>query len=191
MNEFLNRVFDEARTHSYWQEKPVSVDTLKTIYEHMKFGPTSANCCPLRMVFVTSKEEKEKLVPLMAPGNADKTRLAPVTVIFAQDMNFYDHFKFLFPHADAKSWFVGSNALIENTAIRNSTLQAAYFMMIARAQGLDCGPMSGFDHEKVDEVFFKGTTFKTNFMCNLGYGDQSKLHPRLPRFSFEEVCQIL
>jgi 3-hydroxypropanoate dehydrogenase len=156
----------------------------------MKFGPTSANCCPLRIVFVTTPEGKAKLKPCLAEGNVEKTMSAPVTALFAQDNEFYEHFSYLFPVADAKAWFTGSPGLIEETATRNASLQAAYFMIIARAYGLDCGPMSGFDKDALNEAFFKGTTHTVNFICNLGYGDASKLYPRLPRFDFEQVCSF-
>lgn len=184
-------IFTEARTHSAWLDKPVDDALLKQIHELCKFGPTSANCCPMRVVFVKSKEAKEKLNPLMAEGNREKTMKAPVTAIIGMDMEFYEKLPKLFPHTDARSWFVGNDKLIESTAFRNSSLQGAYFMLAARSLGLDCGPMSGFDNAKVDEAFFGGTKVKSNFVCNLGYGDASKLHPRGPRLSFEEACKIV
>lgn len=184
------QLFTEARTHNGWLPKPVSDETLKKVYDLMKFGPTSANCCPLRTVFIRTKEAKERLRPVLSPGNVEKTMAAPVTALLAMDMEFYDHLPMLFPHADAKSWFVGNEELIAETAMRNSTLQGAYFIIAARACGLDCGPMSGFDRAKADDVFFKGTSFASNFLCNLGYGDPSKLLPRSPRFKFEDVCLI-
>ncbi len=183
-------IFTEARTHSAWLPKPVSDDILKKAYDLMKFGPTSANCSPLRIVFVKTKEAKELLKPSLSEGNIEKTMAAPVTAIFAQDMKFYDHLPKLFPHADARSWFAGNDAAIASTAMRNSTLQAAYFIMAARACGLDCGPMSGFDAEKVNAAFFSGTSYMANFICNLGYGDKDKVYPRSPRFNFEDVCKI-
>lgn len=186
----MKLLFTEARTHSAWLAKPVDDELLKNIHDLMKFGPTSANCCPLRIVFVKTKLAKERLKPALSEGNIEKTMAAPVTAIFAQDMKFYEHLPVLFPHADAKSWFAGNEALIAETARRNSSLQAAYFMIAARGYGLDCGPMSGFDPEKLDGIFFKGTSFKSNFLCNLGYGDASKLFPRSPRFKFEDTCQI-
>lgn len=189
--EDLATLFTEARTHNVWQNKPVSESQLHQIYDLMKWGATSANCSPARMVFVQSAAEKEKLVACMAPGNQDKTRAAPVTVIIGMDMAFYDKLPQLFPHADARSWFAGNPALIESTAFRNSTLQGAYLMLAARALGLDCGPMSGFDGDKVNTSFFAGTELKVNFVCSLGYGDASKLFPRSPRLSFDEACQIL
>lgn len=187
----LEILFTEARTHNGWLDKDVDDALLQKIYDVMKFGATSANCSPMRVVFVKSPEAKEKLNQCLAPGNLEKTMTAPVTAIFGDDYSFYDHLPKLFPHTDAKSWFVGNDALIEKTAFRNGTLQGAYFMLAARAFGLDCGPMSGFDNAKCDELFFAGTNVKSNFMCNLGYGDVSKLFPRSPRFNFDEVCKIL
>lgn len=187
----LEILFTEARTHNGWLDKDVDDALLQKIYDVMKFGATSANCSPMRVVFVKSPEAKEKLNQCLAPGNLEKTMTAPVTAIFGDDYSFYDHLPKLFPHTDAKSWFVGNDALIEKTAFRNGTLQGAYFMLAARAFGLDCGPMSGFDNAKCDELFFAGTNVKSNFMCNLGYGDASKLFPRSPRFNFDEVCKIL
>jgi nitroreductase len=186
----LDTLFRHARTHNVWTEKPVTEEQLRQIYDLMKMGPTSANCSPARIVFVRSPEEKEKLVACMDAGNAAKTRKAPVTAIIGMDMAFYDKLPQLFPHTDARSWFAGKQTLIETTAFRNSSLQGAYLIMAARAAGLDCGPMSGFDAEKVNATFFAGTTIKANFVCSLGYGDASKLHPRSPRLSFEEACQV-
>ena len=164
---------------------------LAQIHDVMKFGPTSANCCPLRITFVKSPEAKERLKPTLDAGNVAKSMAAPVVAIFAQDMNFYEHMPFLFPHTDAKSWFVGNDKLIESTAFRNSSLQAAYFMIAARGFGLDCGPMSGFNHEKINAEFFPDGRFKANFICGLGYRDDAKTHPRGPRFKFEDVCEII
>ena len=189
-NKSLDILFRTARTHSAWLDKPVSNDLLKQIYDLAKMGATSANCSPMRVVFVTSKAAKEKLKPALAEGNVTKTMAAPVTAIIGQDMEFYEKLPFLFPHTDAKSWFAGNKPSIEITAFRNSSLQGAYLMLAARALGLDCGPMSGFDNNKIDEIFFTKTTIRSNFICNLGYGDASKLHPRSPRFSFNDVCKI-
>ncbi|MBX9976960.1 MAG: malonic semialdehyde reductase [Alphaproteobacteria bacterium] len=186
----LKMLFTDARTHNGWLSKDIPDDLLQKVYDAAKFGPTSANCSPLRIVFIKSAEAKEKLKPCLAEGNIEKTMTAPVTAIFADDFAFYDHLPKLFPHADAKSWFAGNQTLIDITAFRNGTLQTAYFMLAARGFGLDCGPMSGFDNTKVDELFFKGTAIKSNFLCNLGYGDTSKLFPRSPRFDFNEVCTI-
>jgi len=187
----LETLFSKARTHNAWLDKPVSDAQLHQLYELMKWGPTSANSSPARVVFVKSAEQKEKLAACMAPANVDKTRAAPVTAIIAMDMAFYDKLPQLFPHADAKSWFVGNQPMIEATAFRNSSLQGGYFIMAARAIGLDCGPMSCFDADKVNAAFFAGSTVKANFICNIGYGDAAKLFPRSPRLGFEEACQII
>lgn len=189
--EALDQLFNEARTHSYWLDKPVSDDTLKAAYDLAKFPPTAANTNPLRIVFVKSPEAKEKLKPALDKGNVDKTMLAPATAIIASDYEFYEQLPKLFPHADARSWYAGKEAAINETAFRNGTLGGAYFILAARAVGLDCGPMSGFNNAKVDEAFFAGTQWKSNFLINLGYGDASKLHPRNPRLTFEEACKIL
>jgi nitroreductase len=157
----------------------------------MKWGPTSANCWPLRVVFVKSPAAKARLLPLMMEGNRAKVQAAPVTAILGMDMAFHEQLPKLFPHTDAKSWFVGNQPLIEATAFRNSSLQGAYFMLAARALGLDCGPMSGFDADKVNAEFFAGTTVKANFICSLGYGDPAGLFPRSPRPAFDEVCTIV
>jgi len=156
-----------------------------------KMGPTSANCCPARFVFVKSDEAKSRLKPHLTPGNVEKTMTAPVCAIIAHDMKFYDHLPQLFPHTDAKSWFAGNDAHIEATAIRNGTLQGAYFMIAARALGLDVGAMSGFDHAGVDSEFFPDGDVKSNFLCNLGRGDPAGLFPRSPRFDFGEMAEIL
>jgi 3-hydroxypropanoate dehydrogenase len=187
----LDTLFSKARTHSNWLDKPIPDELLHQIYDLMKYGPTSANTCPARIVFVKSKGAKEKLRPCLAPANVDKTMKAPATAIIAMDMAFYEKLPELFPHTDARSWFAGNTALIESTAFRNGSLQGGYFILAARAVGLDCGPMSGFDNAKLDAAFFAGTTWKSNFICNLGYGDASKLHPRNPRLIFDEACKIL
>ena len=187
----LDILFREAHTHSFWLDKPVSDALLHQIYDLMKWAPTSANCCPARFVFVRSAEAKQRLLPLMAPGNVEKTRTAPVTAIVGYDTEFYEKLPKLYPPADARSWFVGNQPLIDTTAFRNGTLQGAYLLLAARALGLDAGPMSGFDNEKVDQEFFAGTKIKSNFVINLGYGDSSKLYPRSPRLPFEEAAQIL
>jgi len=189
--EHLNVIFHQARTHHAWLNKPVDDALLRQVYELAKFGPTSANMSPMRVVFVKSKEAKERLRPALQPGNVDKTMAAPVTAIIAMDLRFYEHLPRLFPHADAKAWFQPlPDNVLEYMALRNSSLQGGYFMIAARALGLDCGPMSGFDNAKVDATFFAGTSIKSNFLCNLGYGDVAKLHPRAPRLSFEEACRI-
>ena len=190
-DDALKQIFTEARTHSAWLPEPVSDELLVKIYDLMKFGPTSANSSPARILFVKSAEAKEKLLPCLAPGNVEKTKLAPVTAIIAQDMEFYEKLPRLYPFADARSWFAGKKEFIESTAFRNSSLQGGYFIIAARSLGLDCGPMSGFDNAKVDDTFFQGTTWKSNFLCNLGCGDSSKLHPRAPRLDFSEATKIV
>ncbi len=187
----LDQLFRTARTHNAWLDKPVTDVQLQDLYELMKWGATSANCSPARLVFIKSKEAKDKLGQAISDGNREKTLAAPVTAILATDYEFYEKLPQLFPHADAKSWFVGNQALIDTTAFRNSTLQGAYFMLAARSIGLDCGPMSGFDNAKLDELFFAGTTVKSNFLINLGYGDVAALFPRSPRLSFEEAASIV
>ncbi|MBX3487163.1 MAG: malonic semialdehyde reductase [Candidatus Paracaedibacteraceae bacterium] len=187
----LNTLFLEARTYNAWQDKPVSLDLLHQIFDLAKMAPTSANCSPMRVVFVQSQEAKEKLKPCLAAGNVDKTMAAPVTALVAYDLKFYDYLPRLFPHADARSWFVGNDPFIQSTAEFNGALQAAYLIMAARACGLDCGPMTGFDKQAVDDAFFAGTSFKSSMLCNLGYGDVSGLYPRSPRFDFDDVCQVL
>ena len=191
MNITTEQLFDNARTHNGFTDQPVSTETLHALYNMMKWGPTSANCSPARIIFVTSPQAKEKLLAGMAPGNVEKTRSAPVTAIIGMDMAFFDKLPQLFPHADARSWFVGNQPMIDATAFRNSSLQGGYFIVAARALGLDCGPMSGFDAAKVDAAFWAGSTVKTNFIVNLGHGDASKLFARSPRLSFEDACQIV
>lgn len=186
----LDQLFRSARTHNAWQTKDVSDEQLHALYDLLKWGPTSANASPARFVFVKSPEARATLKDTLAPGNVDKTMSAPVTVIVAQDMAFYDKLPELFPHADARSWFVGNDALIESTAFRNATLQGAYLIMAARALGLDTGAMSGFDNAKVDAAFFAGTTIKSNFLVNLGYGDAAGLFPRSPRLAFADAARI-
>lgn len=189
-DEALDLILREARTFSKWQDKPVADDLIKKVYDLTKYGPTSANCCPMRVVFIRSPEAKARLKPLLDKGNVDKTMSAPVTALFGVDLEFYEYLPTLFPHTDAKSWFVGNTEKIKETAWRNGTLQAAYFILAARALGLDCGPMSGFDRQGVGETFFSGTKIEANFLCNLGYGVPGSLHPRSPRLSFDEVCEI-
>jgi 3-hydroxypropanoate dehydrogenase len=191
-SEHLGTLFHQARTHNAWHPQPVSDDLLRQIYDLMKWGPTSANSLPARFVFLRTKEAKERLRPALSPLNVDKTMQAPVTVILAYDLKFYEHLPRLFPmKPDMKNMFSSSAQLAEITAFRNGSLQGGYFILAARALGLDCGPMSGFDNAKVDAEFFPSTSVKSNFLCNLGYGDHSKLFPRSPRFEFEEVCQLL
>jgi 3-hydroxypropanoate dehydrogenase len=191
-SEALDVIFRIARTHSAWLDKPVDDLLLRRAYELARLGPTSANMSPMRIVFVKSREAKERLKPALAPGNVEKTMKAPVTAIIGMDVHFYEKLPMLFPHADAKSWFKDMpEDQLEVQALRNSSLQGAYFIIAARALGLDCGPMSGFDNATVDEAFFKGTTVKSNFLCNLGYGDASKLYPRSPRLEFDEACKVI
>jgi 3-hydroxypropanoate dehydrogenase len=187
----LDQLFRKARTHSAWLPKAVPVEILREIYELARMGPTSANSSPGRFVFITTPEAKNRLLPALAPGNVEKTRSAPVTVIVAYDMEFHEHLPKLFPQADMRSYFVGNKALIEESALRNGSLQGAYLMLAARALGLDCGPMSGFDAAKVNAEFFADSTWRANFLCNLGYGDRSKLFPRNPRLDFDEACKVL
>src|SRR5205823_7265539 len=186
-NDGLDLIFRNARTQNGSLDKPVENALLRQVYDLAKMGPTSANMCPLRIVFVKSPEAKERLKPTLDAGNVDKTMKAPVTAILGMDTHFYEKLPKLFPHADAKAWFKDlPENVLEYMALRNSSLQGAYFMLAARALGLDCGPMSGFDNAKVDAAFFAGTAVKSNFLCNLGYGDPSKLFPRSPRLDFEE-----
>ena len=188
----LDLLFRTARTHSVWLDRPVDDALLARVYDLAKMGPTSANMCPMRVVFVRSPAAKEKLKPALDPGNVAKTMSAPVTAIIAMEVRFYEQLPKLFPHADAKAWFKDlPENVLEYTALRNSSLQGAYFMLAARALGLDCGPMSGFNNALVDAAFFAGTTIKSNFLCNLGHGDASKLHPRSPRLSFDEACKVV
>jgi len=187
----LAQLFGDARTHNAWLDKPVSDELLQAVYEQMKWAPTSANCSPARFTFVKSAEAKEKLRPALSEGNLAKTMAAPVTVIVSADYAFYEKLPELFPHTDARSWFVGNTALIESTAKRNSVLQGGYFILAARALGLDCGPMSGFDNAAVDKAFFAGTEIKSDFLINLGYGDAAQLFPRSPRLAFADACSIL
>ena len=187
----LDQLFRSARTFNAWLPQEVSDEQLHQLYDLAKFGPTSANSSPMRVVFVKSKAAKAKLEPFLSDGNRAKTMEAPVTAIVATDHEFYEQLPRLFPHTDAKSWFVGNQPLIDTTAFRNATLQGAYLILAARALGLDCGPMSGFDNAGVDAAFFAGTAVKSNFLVNLGYGDASRdLFPRSPRLSFDEACTI-
>jgi 3-hydroxypropanoate dehydrogenase len=191
-DESLDLIFRKARTHNVWLDKPVDDALLAQVYDLAKMGPTSANMCPMRIVFVKSKAAKEKLKPTLDAANADKTMAAPVTAIIGMDIRFYEQLPKLFPHADAKVWFKAlPENVLEYIALRNGSLQGAYFMLAARSLGLDCGPMSGFDNAKVDAAFFAGTTVKSNFLCNLGHGDTTKLFPRSPRLDFGEACQIV
>lgn len=186
----MDLLFREARTHNAWQDREVTDVLLEAVFDLAKMGPTSANCSPMRVVFVKSLAAKEKLEPALSEGNRAKTIAAPVTAIIGHDRAFHEHLPRLFPHADARVWFEGNDALIAETAFRNGSLQGAYFMLAARALGLDCGPMSGFDNAKVDAAFFPDGKVTSNFLCNLGYGDPAALFPRSPRFDFDDVCSI-
>jgi 3-hydroxypropanoate dehydrogenase len=191
-DESLDILFRKARTHRNWLPKPVSDDLLRELYDLMKWGPTSANCCPARILFLRTPEAKQKLAPALASGNVDNAMQAPVTAIVAYDLKFYDQLPKLFPHNPGmRDLFAKSPELAATTAFRNSSLQGGYFILAARAVGLDCGPMSGFDNAKLDAEFFPAGNVKSNFLCNLGYGDPSKLLPRGPRLEFDEACQLL
>jgi 3-hydroxypropanoate dehydrogenase len=189
--EGLNQLFREARTHSAWRSQSVPDDLLRKIYDLARLGPTSANGSPGRFLFLTTPEAKARLKPALMPLNVEKTMSAPVTVVIAWDTEFHEKLPKLFPHADMRSYFLGNQPLIHETAFRNSTLQAGYFILAARAMGLDCGPMSGFDANKVNAEFFADGKWKANLICNLGYGDADKLFPRNPRLEFEEAASIL
>jgi 3-hydroxypropanoate dehydrogenase len=183
-----------ARSQNGWLDRPVTEAQLRAIHDYAKWGPTSMNTQPQRIVFVASAEAKARLLPTMAPGNVDKVKAAPVIAILAYDTRFYDLLPRLFPHNQAaKAYYEGADraAHAEGTAFRNASLQAAYFMLAARATGLDCGPMSGFDNAKVDAAFFAGSNLRSNFLCAVGYGDPAKVRPRAPRLGFDEVCQVV
>ena len=186
----LDLIFRSARSYSSWSDRPVSQVQLHALYDLMRMGPTSANCSPARLVFCQSEAARETLAGCVDEGNLEKVKTAPVTVVIGMDMAFYEKLPQLFPHADARSWFAGNEEKIRDTAFRNSSLQGAYLIVAARALGLDCGPMSGFDKAKVDAAFFGGTAVETNFLCGLGHGTDEKLFPRSPRLSFDEACEI-
>ncbi len=189
-NAALDQLFRTARTYNGYLDKPVTTEQLDAIWELMKYGPTSANCLPARLVWCVSQEAKEKLAALSMPANAEKIMSAPATVIIGMDLEYYENLPELFPHADARSWFVGNDALIHATAFRNSTLQGAYFILAARALGLDTGPMSGFANDAVDAAFFAGTKVKSNFISTLGYGDPASIFERSPRPGFDRFNTI-
>jgi 3-hydroxypropanoate dehydrogenase len=190
--ESLDILFRKARTHRDWLPTPVSDDVLRELYDLMKLGPTSGNCCPARMLFLRTPEAKQRLLPTLSPGNVDKTMKAPVTAVIAYDLKFYDQLPKLSPrNTGAREEFVNSPELAASTAFRNGSLQGGYFILAARSVGLDCGPMSGFDSAKLDAEFFPAGNVKSNFLCNLGYGDSSKLHSRAARLDFDEACQLL
>jgi 3-hydroxypropanoate dehydrogenase len=187
----LAQLFTEARTHNGFLDVSVPDRLLREAVDLAKMGPTSANMSPLRVVFLRSEAAKERLRPALAPGNLEKTLAAPVVAVTAYDRKFYEHLPFLFPHADAKAWFEGNEAFANESAFRNGTLQVAYLILALRAVGLDAGPMSGFDNAKVDAEFFPEGRFKSNVLINIGYGDEAKLFPRSPRFSFDQIASIL
>jgi 3-hydroxypropanoate dehydrogenase len=187
----LDQLFVLARTHLFWQERPVEEDTLHRLYDLMKYGPTSTNTTPARIVFVRTPEQKARLVECVSDNNREKVRTSPVTAIIAQDMEFYRFLPKLRPGRDVRSWFEGKPDVIAETAFRNSTLQGAYFILAVRALGLDAGPMGGFDEAKVDAAFLAGTSWKSNFLCNIGYGIMERLRPRAPRLLFDEACRIV
>lgn len=188
--EAMDLLFREARTHNGWLDRPVSDEVLKQAVDLMKFGPTAVNASPMRIVFVRSPEAKAKLKGALMEGNVEKTMAAPATAILGYDRAFYDHLPRLFPHADAKAWFAGNEAFATDTAYRNGTLQAGYFLLALRGLGLDTGPMTGFDADKVDAAFFAGTSIRSNILVNIGYGDEAKLYPRAPRFACEEIARF-
>jgi 3-hydroxypropanoate dehydrogenase len=190
-DEALDQLFRSARSQNKWQAKPVSPTLLHALYDLLRMGPTSANCSPARFVFVSTDAGRERLKPHLAPANVNKVMTAPVTVIIGHDLTFYEKLPQLFPHTDARSWFVGNEQLSQTTAFRNGTLQGAYLMLAARSLGLDCGPMSGFNNVGVDQEFFPNSTIKSNFICGLGYGDPSGVFARSPRLPFDEACQIV
>lgn len=188
----LDLIFRQARSFSTWTDKPVSEVTLQAVYDLMRWGPTSANCSPARLVFLASDQAKERIKPHLARSNVDKVMTSPVTVIIASDSKFYDRMPELFPdHPNARDWFTSSEALMVETAFRNSTLQGAYLMIAARALGLDCGPMSDFNPDGVNSEFFPDGQVETNFICGLGYGIADDLPRRSPRLAFDDACQIL
>ncbi len=191
MQVSTEQLFTQARTQNGFRPTAVSDEQLRALYELLKWGPTSANCSPARFQFVRSGEAKDKLIACVSPGNAGKVKEAPVTAIIGMDMAFHQKLPVLFPHVDARSWFTGNDAKIAETAFRNSSLQGGYFIIAARALGLGCGPMSGFDAARLDDAFWAGTTVKTNFICTLGEGDPSKVLARSPRLSFEEACLLV
>lgn len=189
-DQALDQLFREARSYNSWQDREVSDELLHQLYDLMKWGPTSANSCPARIVFVKSEEAKQRLKPCLNEGNVEKSMTAPVVAIIGMDMEFYEKLSKLFPHTDARSWYVGKPEKIQVNAMRNSSLQGGYFIMAARALGLDCGPMSGFDYPKLEAEFFPDGKVKANFICAIGYGTTDKLYPRGPRLDFDEACRI-
>ncbi len=190
-DDAMDQLFREARTHNIWTDRPVADETLRALHALMKMAPTSANMSPARILFLRSREARERLRPALASGNVEKTMSAPVCAIIGHDLDFWTHLPRLFPHKDMTGMFRDDPAMSEVAAFRNGSLQGGYFILAARAVGLDCGPMSGFDNDAVDRTFFSGTRIRSNFLCNLGYGDDTDLFPRSPRFEFDEICTIL
>jgi 3-hydroxypropanoate dehydrogenase len=187
----IDLILRDARSHYAWTDKPVSEELLRTLFEITIQGPTSMNTCPARFIFVTSETGKDRLAKSLKPKNVEKMRAAPVTAIIAWDPLYWQRLDFLFPHEDRKHMFAGNANYADVTAFRNSTLQGAYFMIAARAMGLDVGAMSGFSNAVVDEEFFAENGWKSNFLCNLGYADETALFPKLPRFAFDDVCEVM
>jgi 3-hydroxypropanoate dehydrogenase len=191
MNITTEQLFSDARTQNGYLDRPVADSQLRALYELLKWGPTAANSSPARFAFVRSAAAKDQLLACVSAGNQQKVREAPVTVVVGMDMHFYDKLPQLFPHADARSWFVGNQPNIDATAFRNGSLQGGYLILAARALGLDCGPMSGFDSAKVDAAFWAGGAVKTNFLCTLGHGNPEKVFARSPRLAFDEACSLV
>jgi 3-hydroxypropanoate dehydrogenase len=191
MNITTEQLFDDAHTYHGWKQDPVDDATLRRLWDMLKWGPTSANSQPLRILFVRDPAMKAQVARCMTATNVEKTRAAPVVAVLGMDMEFHEKLPQLFPHVDARSWFAGKPALIESTALRNSSIQGGYFIVAARALGLDCGPMSGFDAAQVDALLWAGTTVRTNFICNIGHGDPAKIKPRNARLTFEQACRVI
>lgn len=189
--ESQKQIFTEARTHNGWKSDPVPEAKLHELYDLMKWGPTSTNCSPLRIIFLTSDEAKQRLKPTLAESNVAKTMAAPVVAILARDMKFYEKLPFLSPANNAVQWFKPGADNVRETAVRNATLQGGYFIIAARVVGLDCGPMSGFDAKKLNAEFFPDGDWEVDFICSLGHGDESKLYPRGPRLDFDQACKVI
>ena len=191
-DQALDQLFRQARSHNGWQDREVTDAQLRQIYDLMKMGPTSLNTCPARIVFIKSQAAKERLKACLNEGNINKSMTAPVVALIGMDLEFYTKLDKLWPHApEAPNWYIGKPDKIKETAFRNSALQGAYFVLAARSLGLDAGPMSGFDADKMDATFFPDGKIKSNFICAIGYGDESKLYPRGPRLEFSEACSVI
>lgn len=192
MSEMHDQLFLKARSYNGWQDKAVTREQVEELYDLTKMGPTGFNSCPARFVFCHSQASRDRLAECAMEGNRDKIRTAPLVVIVAMDLAFYEQFAKLWPHdPEVKGWYDSDEIAAEKTAAKNSTLQGAYLMMAARSMGLDCGPMGGFDAEKVNQAFLQGASYKANFLCAIGYGDERSLFPRGPRLSFEEACKLI